>query len=357
MLRSSPTREAIVKLETFDDVLTSIKKNPKRGFNLLLGNGFSVAYDGAIFSYNALHDFIQTLDDEDLSTILGVIETKNFEIIMQHLDTFSALIAAFGGDPDFKRRVDAAGVKLKTSLLDAVQALHPEHVFTVPEEQSIACARFLKIFLESGGKIFSTNYDLLLYWVLMRTNIIEHVDGCGRELENPGEFVPPDDQVWSELTWGKSRDEQNVFYLHGALPFFDNGVAVIKEEYDAYNYLLQKVSARMENGEYPIFVTAGDGQEKLRHIMHNQYLTHCYESLCNAEGSLVTFGFNFGVHDEHIIDAINRAAKHGRKVKDKLWSVYIGVYSESSRRHIEQIAGKFKCKVHIYDAKTANVWG
>ncbi len=49
----------------------------------------------------------------------------------------------------------------------------------------------------------------------------------------------------------------------------------------------------MENGEYPIFVTAGDGQMKLKHILHNQYLTYCYESLCNAEGSLVTFGFNF----------------------------------------------------------------
>ena len=33
-----------MKLESFDDVLASIKKNPKRQFNLLLGNGFSVAY-------------------------------------------------------------------------------------------------------------------------------------------------------------------------------------------------------------------------------------------------------------------------------------------------------------------------
>lgn len=344
-------------LETFDDVLASVKNNQGRKFHLLLGNGFSMAYDPTIFSYNALHDFITKLEDDDLSTILGVIETRNFEVIMQHLDNFSALIAAFGGNPKLKKRVDAARAKLKTSLLDAVKTLHPEHVFKVPKEQSTACSNFLKVFLDSGGNIYSTNYDLLLYWVLMRNSIVEHVDGCGRELENPDEFVPPEEQIWSELTWGKNRGTQNVFYLHGALPFFDNGVAITKEEYDSQNYLLKKISARMENGEYPIFVTAGDGQQKLKHIMHNQYLTYCYESLCEAEGSLVTFGFNFGPYDDHIIAAINKAAKQGKKVTDKLWSLYIGVYSDKDRKHIEQIKGKFKCKVHIYDAKTADVWG
>ena len=124
------------------------------------------------------------------------------------------------------------------------------------------------------------------------------------------------------------------------MPFFDNGVAVIKEEYDEYNYLLQKISARMESAEYPIFVTAGDGRQKLTHIMHNHYLAHSYESLCTVKGSLVTFGFNFGGYDEHIIDAINRAAR--QKPTAKLWSVYIGVYSDDDRKHIEQIKAQIQ---------------
>jgi hypothetical protein len=73
-----------MKLETFNDVLSSIKKNPNRAFHLLLGNGFSVAYDPAIFSYNALHNFVTNLKDKDLSTILSVIETRNFEVIMEY---------------------------------------------------------------------------------------------------------------------------------------------------------------------------------------------------------------------------------------------------------------------------------
>lgn len=345
-----------MKLESFDNVLASIGKNPKRPFHLLLGNGFSVAYDPAIFSYNALHDFVTKLGDKDVSTILEVFETRNFEMIMQYLNHFSALISALGGDPALKNRVETASAKLKTSLLEAVKELHPEHVFTVPEEQSKACAVFLKTFLDTGGNIYSTNYDLLLYWVLMRNSVVKHVDGCGRELENDtGEYINPKDQVWSDLVWGKHRDTQNIFYLHGALPFFDSGVAVLKEEYDVYNFLLQKISARMEKGEYPIFVTAGDGQQKLEHIRHNQYLTYCYDSFCQAEGSLVTFGFGFGPYDEHIIDAVNRATK--QTAPGKLWSVYIGVYSDEDKKHIEQVEGKFRCKVHVYDAKTVDIWG
>ena len=344
-----------MKLESFDDVLASIKKNPKREFHLLLGNGFSVAYDPKIFSYNALHDFVTKLDDKDLSTILSVIETRNFEVIMQYLDHFSSLLDAFGADPALKKRVDAANTKLKTSLLDAVSELHPEHVFKVPEDQSKACAAFLQTFVATGGNIFSTNYDLLLYWVLMRNNLFEHIDGCGRELLNDtGEYMKPEDQIWSDLIWGKHRSKQNVFYLHGALPFFDNGVEVVKEEYNIYNYLLENISARMEKGEYPIFVTAGDGQQKLKHITHNQYLTYCYDTFSQVEGSLVTFGFGFGPYDEHIIDAINKAAK--RKPPQKLWSLYIGVYSDEDKKYIEQIEGKFRCKVHIFDAKTVKVW-
>ncbi len=35
-------------------------------------------------------------------------------------------------------------------------------------------------------------------------------------------------------------------------------------------------------------------------IMHNQYLAYCYDSICEAEGSLVTFG----PYDEHVIEGI-----------------------------------------------------
>ena len=346
-----------MKLETFDDVIKSIEKNGDRDFHLLLGNGFSMAYDRDIFSYNALHDFIKNLKDDELSKILSVIESKNFELIMQQLDNLSALVEAFDGEDALKLKIESASEKLKHSLLEAVQELHPEHVFKVPEEEHKACSEFLNIFLGRGGKIFSTNYDLLLYWVLMRNEAIKHTDGFGRDALNYEPGMASEDIEWSELLWGRNKEDQNVFYVHGALPFFDAGSEVVKEEYDFNSYLLEKINSRMENGEYPIFVTAGNGEEKLSHIMHNHYLSNCYDNLSEITGTLVVFGFNFGPYDHHIIEAINRAAKKGRKEFPKLLSVYIGVYSDQDRQHIEQIAPKFNTKVKIFDAKSVDIWG
>lgn len=342
-----------IAMESYDQVLASLKKK-RRKINLLLGNGFSMAYDNKIFSYNALYDFITKIGDKDLVTIMSIIDSKNFEEIMRQLDQFGKLVKVFGSEPDLYNRITLTREKLRTGLLDAVQNLHPEHVFTIPEEQQKACINFLKPFLNSGS-IFSTNYDLLLYWVLMRSKEIAPCDGFGRECENLENITQGEEQIWSDLRWGKNKDQQNVFYLHGALPFFDTGVEIEKEEYDTSDFLIKKISRRIENGSYPIFVTAGDGKQKLTHIMHNRYLTYCYEHLSEITGSLITFGFNFGSYDNHIIQAINKAA--AQQPSEKLWSIYIGVYSEVDRQHIEAITAQFKCKkVKMFDAKTFNPW-
>ena len=218
-----------MKYESFDAVIASLKQK-KRQANLLLGNGFSMAYDPKIFSYNALYDFVSALKDESLEKLFSAIKTKNFELIMSQLDTFVALLNAFDSKEGLQDRIIAARESLKQSLLNSVKALHPEHVFKIPEERSAACAKFLSHFLGSGGQIYTTNYDLLLYWVLLRQGIPNCIDGFGRELLNPLEAQNGEDQDWSELRWGPNRDTQNVFYLHGALPLFDTGTEIIKEQ-------------------------------------------------------------------------------------------------------------------------------
>lgn len=185
------------------------------------------------------------------------------------------------------------------------------------------------------------------------------IDGFGRELLNASEVIRGKEPHFSdELFWGKHKEEQSVFYVHGTLPFFDTGVKIEKEVYTSQKYLLENVKERLDKKDYPIFVTAGNGDEKLEHIMHNRYLTYCYEQLSKIEGSLISFGFNFGQYDEHIIKAINKAANHGLKPKDgkKLWSIYIGIYSEESLEHIKKIEDRFLCKVHVYNARTAKIW-
>jgi hypothetical protein len=258
-----------------------------------------------------------------------------------------------------QEKLEAAIQKLKNSLLSAIKTLHPEHVFKIPEEKSAACAKFIDAFTGKGGKVFTTNYDLLLYWILMRQNVENAIDGFGKELLNPVEVQEGAQAAdWSELMWGPNKDRQNIFYAHGALPLFDTGPEVIKEQYrEIEGYLLENIGARLDAGEYPIFVTAGSAAEKLAQIRHNRYLSHCYDQLCELDGSVVTLGFGFGEYDDHIIDALNKANHYRTKNEPKLWSVYIGTYSDKDVEWIGSIEKKFHAKVHTFDAKTANIWG
>jgi len=349
----------IEKLQTYQQIIDSLNKKGRKK-HLLFGNGFSMSYDKNIFSYNALSDFIETTGDPLIKSLFEKLNTKNFELIMQQLDNFCEIAEIFSDDKILVPKIKAASKRLKNSLIGAVKELHPEHVFKIPDEKSISCIKFLQEYLSNEGLVFSTNYDLLLYWVLMRNGAQNATDGFGRDLETELDnehYVDTDELEYSELRWGKHKDEQTIHYLHGTLPIFDTGVSIVKVEYDTEHYLLQNIKDRIDKKEYPIFVTAGNGKEKLTHIMHNKYLSFCYEQLCEIQGSLVTFGFNFGEYDTHIIDAINIAAKMGKKIPDKLWSVYIGVYSDEDLKHIKEIEKKFKCKVTPYNARTVNVWG
>ncbi|MDV6345343.1 DUF4917 family protein [Nitrosomonas sp. Is37] len=175
-----------MELMSFAEVSSSLKKK-NRAISLLLGNGFSMSYDINIFSYNALYTFLTLQEDELLNKLFSIIKTKNFELIMQQLDMTIALLEAFGSDAVLQEQIRPASQRLKNALLKSVKELHPEHVYKIPEEKSTACANFLRLFLESGESIYTTNYDLLLYWVFMRQEVANPVDGFGRELENPVE--------------------------------------------------------------------------------------------------------------------------------------------------------------------------
>lgn len=93
--RMSAKREKYIKdytmantiddLQTYREVVDHFKQ-AHRKINLLLGNGFSIAYDRGIFSYNALSRFIMDSDDEIIKRVFQVYNTQNFESIMQQLN-------------------------------------------------------------------------------------------------------------------------------------------------------------------------------------------------------------------------------------------------------------------------------
>lgn len=342
-------------LKSYDTVLSYLKKQKNRKLNLLLGNGFSVSYDKDIFSYSALYNFIEKIDDPYVKNVFKIVKTQNFEEVMQYLDLTCKLLNAIKTDKKIIVKIKNIRKKLEKSLLDAVKSMHPEHVFTIKDVEREQCAEFLLPYINKEGDIFSTNYDLLLYWVERSSQDLEGKcsDGFGQELLEEDEYY--EDIESCDLIWGPNRSWQNIHYLHGTLSIFDQGTDIIKEVYDK-QYLLENIKDRINKQEYPIFVASGNSSDKLRIIKHNPYLMACYDSLCNIKGSLVTFGFSFGKSDEHIIKAINSAASMKKRGGEKLWSVYIGVYDKEAEQYINSIKNKFRCKVNLFDAKTVNIW-
>ena len=73
---------SIEDLKTYQEVIDDLNKK-KRVKHLLFGNGFSMAYDPNIFSYNALSNFIENTGDEIINSLFDRLNTKNFELIMQ----------------------------------------------------------------------------------------------------------------------------------------------------------------------------------------------------------------------------------------------------------------------------------
>lgn len=348
-----------MNLLSYDEVTKQINQKKVKTKHLLIGNGFSISYDKNIFSYDALNTFIEDTQNDLVKKIFKLTNTRNFEYIMEQLSITAKIIEEFNGDRVLIEKIATMNLSLKEALIDAVEELHPAHVFAIKEEESKMCANFIMDYLNTMGKVFTTNYDLLLYWVLMRhmkDRDFDCSDGFGRDkLEEDGSISHIEKKP--ELYWGKNKDGQNIYYIHGALLLFNNGAWITKETYDEKNKksILERITKRIDRRSYPIFVAGGNSEEKLFQIRHNQYLSFCYDKLSTIEGSLVTFGFNFGENDQHIIDAINEASKP--RIPKGLSTIYIGVYSKENQEHIEAIRNRFQIQdVNIFDAKTVRIW-
>ena len=352
-LTDSTTMDSVA---TYSDILYYLKSKQNssehRDFHLLLGNGFSIAYDEKIFSYNALSSFILQSNNEFIKKLFDLIGTTNLETIMLHLDIMEKIVQQMKSVSDnLLEELKEAQDSLRKEFVTALEEMHPEHVFKLTDNECTSCHAFLNDYIQSNGNIFSSNYDLLLYWVTMRNKMMNAIDGFGRE--NDGTPENPD---YDCLSWGKHKNAQRVFYLHGALFLFDEGSHVTKAIYDG-DHLLKNIKAKIDNRLYPIFVTAGSAEQKMIQITHNQYLKYCYDNLSSISGSLVTLGLSFNENDSHLIKAINAA--HRKDPNTRLWSVYVGVFCEKDLNHIKSIKDKYfdkDLKVNVYNAGTAKIW-
>jgi hypothetical protein len=175
---------------------------------LLIGNGASRA-QWEHFGYDSLYqiacdpDRKYPLTPVDQALFSAMDDTVNFEAVLSSLLTTRMVCGTLNKEfGDVDERYDS----IRRSLIEAVNSVHIPFDRIQPEQK-----RLLGNILAQYKYVYTTNYDLLVYWAMMETK---------------------DKWDWKDFFWGNSNsfdvldshefddDATRVFYLHGGLHLY-----------------------------------------------------------------------------------------------------------------------------------------
>lgn len=336
-----------VRAVSFYDALTESEQVAR---HLLLGNGFSIAAHRA-FSYPSLLEAGGVLAPR-LQRIFDTLQTTDFEVAVEAIRQARDLWPIYSDDANARARAREDIDAIKHHLIKAITQVHPRRPSDLEKTSYEICRDFLMLFAgpdrNRRGSIFTTNYDLLLYWTVARFhNEIECDDGFrGHPL------------MWSET----NAEHQNIFHMHGGLHLYEaeNGIRKLRSDYP----LLDQVETLMEKGDLPIFVAEGSSDQKRQRIRGNDYLLHARRAFRRAcldpDTALFTFGHSLRPQDEHLLSLI------GRGHCPTLFAGFPGGLENHAANRIYEVTNLLRQKrrdlgrpdldVAVYDSAECVVW-
>ncbi len=296
--------------------------------DLLLGNGFTLQFSGN-FSYGSLFEIFLQNCDAGYRPLFQSFGTTNFELILRYLNN-AIRINQILGQPT--ALIQTAIEQLRNGLITSIEQIHPRN-----DDIDFERLREIAEQFEKFGNIYTTNYDLYLYHILMLTNDLSRTkDG----------YVAYQDFYWGNQApegFKQFMDYQNyvykdIYYLHGALFIYNDGGGEVKLLKSAVgDELIESISREIRRNHFPIFVSEGDAKDKLSSINRSRYLRFCLDNLAKSDNPIVIFGNALHEIDIHIIDAIKY---HQR---DIIYCLYIGDRSlESVLEEKHKFSGKFE---------------
>lgn len=255
---------------------------------LLLGNGLSINVWPA-FGYEQLFDHVRGggLRKSDLALFDG---SPNFERVLGDLRTAIRVAHVLKVDtaPFYARYY-----RVQHALGHAIRQVHL-HRSDVPN----IALQTIRSEMEHYEWIFTTSYDLLVYWAMGYGDRF----GSFRDLFRYGgrlEFDPDRSTVYV--------GELPVYFLHGALHLVVGGTGVTWKLKRTVWTLLEQFGEPIPGDPQarPLLVTEGSAREKLQAIEANDYLAHCLDRLRSLNFPIVVFGSSLNSEDRHLIDALN----------------------------------------------------
>jgi len=208
-------------------------------------------------------------------------------------------------------------------------------------------ARTLMNFIKNFRKIYTLNYDLLLYWTIIKLNERE-----GKDIFKDGFGCSQDNET--EIVYRNKKDNngQNVYYLHGVLHLFDKKIDFLKVKYTDKYPLREQILEKLNQNIYPIFISEGKSKDKRNKIIHNALLNSSYKSLQtigSKDSSLILFGTLLKTNDEHIKKAI---------IDNSIEKIYIGVNPENEEE-VNYVESNFNLSTKetiLYDYRSVDLW-
>ncbi len=305
--------------------------------SILLGNGFSQAWDSDIFNYANLLEGADFDDREHiLRPLFAKIDTYDFEIIMKQLVSAIKVLEVYETDEELIRNIADDKAILKDALIKAISTTHPDSSGSVSVEEYKFVRKFLSIFKE----VYTLNYDLLFYWARNQTDI--------------GDSYSTDDGFRGGQLWEGYDTNQNVYFLHGALHIYDDGTNIKKHTYDNGITIIEQVRHNLDCGNFPLFVSEPTHIKKKHKIEHNPYLSYCYRALGQLKNVLFIYGHSFDENDKHIFDQIKKS-----KVKKIFVSIFGDENSDANTRtkaNALAYLGGSRTKVEFYQAESTQIW-
>ena len=174
------------------------------------------------------------------------------------------------GDAATEERFAGDASAVREALIDAVHEVHPGVRFEVPEKQYGARGKFLMRF----DKLFTLNYDLLQYWVILAaTKGFQDGFGLGDEVNGFRTF--------------RTGALCNTYYLHGALHLFlDQELEALKRVVTGSTIVDDIANTIRARSQLPLIVAEGTAVQKIARIRSVPYLHHCYDELIGLGGTL-----------------------------------------------------------------------
>lgn len=296
---------------------------------LLLGNGASIAVWDR-FKYSSLFATSLELEDATLGlrdrALFEAFDTENFELVLSALKTAQTVCSLMGLEHS---EIDARYSSIRRALIEAVNEVH------VPwGAVSDDVLRALKTELLRYDFVYSTNYDLLVYWSVMLDGPTGFKDYFWSE-----RFDVTNTEVWDKVT--------KVLYLHGGIHLYrlPSG-ATLKRRANGGN-LLELFAQDDESESLPLFIAEGSSADKLRAIYGSDYLSFALAQFSDHRGDVVIFGQGLGDSDEHLAKIMSSWAPR---------TIAVSLVSHDADEIIEKKVGLMrKLKAHglvFFDAAT-----